>query len=69
MLAQATTKTATFAQSFEGWPSWLQVAVATVFAALAIWVLMKVLKWALWLLFFLVLLGGLAAAAWLLIQS
>jgi hypothetical protein len=65
MFAQVTTKSYTFTQSLEGWPPWLTVAVATILAALAIWVLMKVLKWALWLLFFVVLFGGLGWAAWL----
>jgi hypothetical protein len=68
LLAQVTTKTYTFTQSFAGWPDWLVVAVATISLALMIWVAIKVLKWALWLLFFLVLLGGFGWVAWLLIR-
>ncbi len=40
------------------YPQWLVVLVGTLFAALVIWLLIKVLKWALWLLFFGVLVGG-----------
>ncbi len=48
-------------------PRWLVVLVGTFVAALAIWIVIKLLKWALWLLFFAVLLGGTfwAACLWL----
>ena len=47
-----------------GYPRWLVVLGATLVVALAIWIGMKVLKVALWLLFFLVLAGGIAWTAW-----
>jgi hypothetical protein len=50
------------------YPRWLVVLVGTLIAALAIWILMKLLKWALWLLFFAVLVGGVFWAMWLLFQ-
>ena len=49
------------------YPSWLVVLCGTLMAALAIWVLIKLLKWALWLLFFGVLIGGLIWTACLII--
>jgi len=51
-----------------GHPPWLVVLVGTLAAALVIWILIKLLKWALWLLFFAVLLGGTAWALWLLLE-
>lgn len=48
------------------YPRWLVVLVGTLLAALVIWILMKLLKWALWLLFFAVLFGGVFWAMWLL---
>ncbi len=50
------------------WPPWLLVLVGTLVAALGIWLGIKLLKLALWVMFFVVLLGGLAWAAWLLVM-
>ncbi|MDO8631877.1 MAG: hypothetical protein Q7R41_15425 [Phycisphaerales bacterium] len=50
------------------YPDWVIVLATTLVAALAIWLLMKVLKLALWLLFFAVLVGGLAWVGWLLLK-
>ena len=50
------------------YPDWVVVLGTTLVAALALWLLMKVLKLALWLLFFAVLIGGLAWAGWLLLK-
>ena len=50
------------------YPDWVVVLVTTLVAALAIWLLIKVLKLALWLLFFSVLIGGLAWAGWLFVK-
>lgn len=49
-------------------PRWLVVLVGTFVVALAIWILIKLLKWALWLLFFAVLIGGTFWAGWLLLE-
>jgi len=51
-----------------GYPRWLVVLVGTLVAALLIWMGMKLLKVALWLLFFLVLFGGIAWAVWELVK-
>lgn len=51
-----------------GYPRWLVVLVGTLVAALLIWIGMKLLKVALWLLFFLVLVGGIAWAVWELVK-
>jgi hypothetical protein len=50
------------------WPRWLVVLGGTLVLALFIWIGMKVLKVALWLLFFAVLIGGGFWAMWLLIN-
>ena len=48
------------------WPRWLVVLAGTLVLALLIWVGMKLLKVALWLLFFAVLIGGFFWSMWLL---
>lgn len=53
---------------FWGFPPWLVALGLTLAAALAIWVLAKLLKWALWLLLIAVLVGGLGWAIWLLLR-
>ena len=50
------------------YPKWLVVLVGTLLAALVIWITMKLLKWALWLLFFAVLVGGVLWTAFLLVN-
>lgn len=56
----------TMLDSLADYPRWLVVACATIVLAAAIWIVMKLLKLALWLLLFAVLIGGLAATIWLL---
>jgi hypothetical protein len=51
------------------WPRWLVVLCATLVLALAIWIGMKLLKLTLWLLFYVVLIGGICWAAWLLVKA
>lgn len=52
--------------SLADYPRWLVVACVTIVLAAAIWVVMKLLKWTLWLLLFAVLAIGLSTAVWLL---
>ena len=54
--------------SIETWPQWLQVLVGTVVAVVFLWVFAKVVKWSLYILIWLVLIGGLATAIWLFLQ-
>ncbi len=58
--------------SLAGYPHWLVAACAVLAAAvvlwLVLWLLMKLLKAALWMLFFGVLLVGGSAAIWLLFR-
>ncbi len=65
-LAEVVTRTYEF--DLSAYPRWLVVLVGTCAAALLIWVLMKVLKFTLWLLFFAVLVTGVSWAVWLLIH-
>jgi len=58
----------TFLNSLADYPRWLVVACTTIVLAAAIWVTMKLLKVALWLLIFAVLAMGLGTAAWLLVR-
>ena len=66
LLAEVVSKT--FVVDLNADPRWLIVLVATLAVALVIWILMKLLKWTLWLLFFAVLIGGVVWAVWLLFQ-
>jgi hypothetical protein len=66
LLAQAVTKTYTF--DLSAYPQWLLVLVGTLLAVVAIWIVMKLLKWTLWLLLFAVFIGGILWAMWLLLQ-
>ncbi len=52
----------------DAYPRWLVVLVGTLVAALLIWIAMKLLKLAQWLLFYGVLFGGIAWALWLLLK-
>jgi len=54
--------------SLAAYPRWLVAACLTVVAAALIWVMAKVLKWTLYLLIGLVLIGGAATTIWLLLH-
>jgi hypothetical protein len=56
--------TPTYFIDLSAYPRWEVVLAGTVVAALVIWIVMKLLKFALWLLFFIVLIGGCAWAGW-----
>ncbi len=64
LLAQAETKT--YFVDLSGYPQWLVVLVGTLAVVLILWIMMKLLKWTLWILLFCVLIGGLLWALWLL---
>lgn len=50
------------------YPRWAVILAGTGVAAVALWLMMKVLKWTLWLLIVAVVLGGLAWAVWELVR-
>jgi hypothetical protein len=50
------------------YPDWLLVLGGTLVTAFLVWLMITLLKWALWLLFFAVLIGGVGWAAWLLVR-
>ena len=58
----------TWSVDLSDYPRWLVVLGGTLAAALAIWIMMKLLKLALWLLFYAVLIGGFFWALWLLVN-
>jgi hypothetical protein len=58
----------TYFLDLSDWPRWLVVLVGTLILALLIWIGMKLLKVALWILFFAVLIGGCFWAMWLLLN-
>ena len=62
------TPTPPMLDSLADYPQWLVVACGTIVVAAAIWVLMKLLKWTLWVLLFAVLAIGLGTAAWLMFR-
>ena len=67
LLAEVVTRT--FFVDLSAYPKWLVVLVGSLVAALVIWILIKALKWTLWLLFFGVLVGGVLWAGYLLING
>jgi hypothetical protein len=50
------------------YPHWLVVACTALAAALILWILIKLIKAALWILFFGVLVAAASAAVWLLFR-
>ena len=52
--------------SLASYPRWFVAACLTLVAAAALWILAKLLKWSLYLLVALVLIGGAATTIWLL---
>ena len=58
----------TILDSLADYPRWVVVACATIVLAAAIWVVIKLLKWTLWMLLFAVLIIGLGTAAWLMLR-
>lgn len=50
------------------YPPWMVVLVATLMLAVGLWLFMKVVKWLLYLLLALVLIGGVGWAVWLLLH-
>ena len=66
--AQTTQTTNTLLDSLAGYPEWLVVGCLTIVAVVAIWLVAKLLKWSLYLLMGLVLVGGVAATVWLVVN-
>jgi hypothetical protein len=60
--------TQTWYADLSGYPPWLLVLGGSFALALLIWIVMKLMKLALWLAFFGVLIGGIAWAGWLLLN-
>jgi hypothetical protein len=58
----------TYFFDLSGYPRWLVILGGTLVLALVIWIGMKLLKVALWLLFFGVLIGGFAWMTWELLR-
>jgi hypothetical protein len=55
----------TMVDSLADYPRWFVALCVTIVLAVAIWIVMKLLKWTLWLLLIGVLIVGFAAAVWL----
>ena len=55
----------TLLDSLAGYPHWFVAACLTLVLAAVIWLLAKLLKWGLYVLIALVLIGGLATTIWL----
>ena len=62
------TSAPTLLDSLADYPRWVVVVCVTIVLAAAIWVVMKLLKWTLWMLLFAVLIIGLGTAAWLMLR-
>lgn len=48
---------------FYGMPPWLVVLIGTLIAVVVLWIFAKLLKWTIWIVIFIVLIGGVLAAA------
>lgn len=59
--------TQSYLVDLSAYPKWLVVLVGTFAAVLLIWIMMKLLKWTLWLLMFVVLVGGILWSGYLLV--
>jgi len=57
-----------FSIDLSEYPRWAVILAGTAVAAVALWLMMKVLKWTLWLLIVAIVLGGLAWAGWELLR-
>jgi len=57
-----------FSIDLSEYPRWAVILAGTAVAAVALWLIMKVLKWTLWLLIGAVVLGGLAWVVWELVR-
>ncbi len=62
------TSALTLVDSLADYPRWVVVVCVTIVLAAAIWVVMKLLKWTLWMLLIAVLIIGLGTAAWLMLR-
>ena len=60
--------TKTYVFDLSAYPDWLLVLAGTLVAVLLIWIVMKLLKWTLWLLLILTFVGGVLWSLWLLLQ-
>jgi hypothetical protein len=52
-----------------GYPDWLVIAVAIVIAVVALWILGKLLKWTLYLVLIVLLVGAIGTAFWYALQA
>jgi hypothetical protein len=57
-----------YLDSLGEYPRWFVVACGTIVAAAGLWLLAKALKWTLYLLIAVVIIGGGAAVIWLLVK-
>jgi hypothetical protein len=67
-LAAALVKETVTIVDLTAYPDWVLVLGGTLVTAFFVWLLITLLKWALWFLFFGILIGGLGWTAWLLVQ-
>jgi hypothetical protein len=67
VLAAAVKETVTIID-LSAYPDWLVVLGGTLLTALIVWLLITLMKWALWILFYVVLVGGVLWAGWLLLR-
>jgi hypothetical protein len=67
-MTPSATPASTLLDSLGAYPPWFVAACLTVVVAVVIWLLAKVLKWAMYLLIGLVLVGGAATTLWLLLH-
>jgi hypothetical protein len=67
VIKQAAEAASTSNGPFHGYPPWIVVLVGAVVAAAVLWIFGKLLKWTIWIVIILVLVGGAITAAKMLI--
>ncbi len=68
MLLAVLTQSVPADDPFHGYPPWVVVLVGTVVAALLLWMVGKLLRWTIWVLIIVVLVGGVITAGRLLLS-
>jgi hypothetical protein len=68
MLFAALSQVTTTDDPFRGHPPWLVVLVGTLIAVLILWIVGKLLRWTVWVIIILVLVGGFITAGRLLLE-
>lgn len=68
MIFAALTRASALSESLQDYPPWLVVVAGALVAAALLWIFGKLVKWTVWVLIIVVLIGGVVAAGRLLLE-